>query len=502
MDDYIQSFTNFHQQRMNKLSGKASLCEKCNSEKVFIDSRESLIINCPKCGNLLNIQLPIYNDHIIQLDDIHNKINEDFNYNIINNYIDVGEKIISQSKLIEELNQAKLILNNNFDKKYNLNADNINKNYKSLLRYKNNLQSIFKDIQKNNDTAKEKNLINQYIENISDMNHCYQLINQYSNNIDYISIIKEPSINKKMDNIQPFSISDAVQWDIKGNTFTGIIDKIDGNKAYIIDDKDNATKKIPINKLIKRNKEIIEGNSLYNPNTIFQFYSKSIDKPPGMGLGEKVPKELISDYSKLNEILNWRWALDNSYHAEFTLDDLKWLSVEHFYQASKFKNDNYDFYYLFSLNSSSDISNDAELAKAAGSKSGIFKGKNIRKSGVIIDADFFQGRNSEVLEYAIYAKFSQNKTLSNILLFTNDAKLIQFNKKGNKVAHELMKVRQILKEEYNDKKIFEIGSKVKWNIKKNTFTGTINKIDGNKAYIIDDKDDSIKKIPIDILSIF
>ena len=499
MDDYIKLFNKFHQQRMNKLSGKDTKCEKCNSEKVFIDNRQELIINCPKCGNLLNIQLPIYNNHIHQLDEIHNKINDGFNYNIIKNYIDVEGNDNLQSQLIEELNQAKLILNNNFDKKYNFNSDNINKNYKELLKSKNKLKIIFKDIQKNNDISKGKILIKKYIDEVSNMNHLYNLINKFSSNIDYISIIKEPSINKKMDDKPSFSIRDRVQWNIKENTFTGIIDKIDGNKVYVINDKDKSTKKIPINKLIKINKEIIEDNSLYNQNIIFIFYLKSIDKPPGKGPGESIPDELIPEYSKLNEISNWRWALDNSYHSEFILDDLKWLSVEHYYQASKFKNNNYDFYHSFSLNSSSDISNDAILAKAAGSQSGKFKNKFIRKSNILIDPDFFQGRNIDVMEKSIYAKFSQNKTLLNILLLTKDSKLIHFNKGRQNIANELMNMRNKLKEGDSDQSNFKIGSNVQWNIKGNSFTGIIDKIDGNKVYVINDIDNSIKKIPINKL---
>ena len=103
------------------------------------------------------------------------------------------------------------------------------------------------------------------------------------------------------------------------------------------------------------------------------------------------------------------------------------------------------------------------------------------------------------MEKSIYAKFSQNKTLLNILLLTKDSKLIHFNKGRQNIANELMNMRNKLKEGESDQSNFKIGSNVQWNIKGNSFTGIIDKIDGNKVYVINDIDNSIKKIPINKL---
>ena len=40
-----------------------------------------------------------------------------------------------------------------------------------------------------------------------------------------------------------------VSWTVKGNTYNGIVDKIDDKFAYVISDLDNSMKKIPISKL-------------------------------------------------------------------------------------------------------------------------------------------------------------------------------------------------------------------------------------------------------------
>ena len=188
-------------------------------------------------------------------------------------------------------------------------------------------------------------------------------------------------------------------------------------------------------------------NGLYDNSIVFQFYNKSNDKPlPGKGNGEKIPIELIKDFSQLTEIKDWRRKLNNEYVAPFELDGHKWKTVEHYYQANKFKNTNKEFYLLFSQDSGSKISEDVELAKIAGSKSGKHKGETIRGKDIKIDPEFYGGQEESLLENAIYAKFNQDKTdLKQALIQTKKAKL-QHYKKGAEpeLANTLMLVRSKL----------------------------------------------------------
>ena len=82
------------------------------------------------------------------------------------------------------------------------------------------------------------------------------------------------------------------------------------------------------------------------------------------------------------------------------------------------------------------------MAKAAGGKSGKFKGELLRPIQVIADSDFFSKRKSREIYAAQYAKFTQNPDLKKLLLATGNAKLQQFVK-GSKpdVFDELMIVR-------------------------------------------------------------
>jgi len=195
-------------------------------------------------------------------------------------------------------------------------------------------------------------------------------------------------------------------------------------------------------------------NELYTDDIVFQIYNRANNKPlPGKGNGEKIPLEKISDFSKLKTIDNWRRKLDDDYISPFNLDGHEWKTVEHYYQANKFKNTNKEFYLLFSLDSNSKISNSVDLAKAAGSKSGKHKGDLLRNKDIKIDPEFYGGNEDVILQNALYAKFEQDNTdLLEALLETKNAKL-QHYKAGvePKIENSLMIIRNKFKNKLKHK---------------------------------------------------
>lgn len=179
---------------------------------------------------------------------------------------------------------------------------------------------------------------------------------------------------------------------------------------------------------------------------VFQIYNRSGNDKPGHGPGEYVPAGMQHLFVPLSSHHNWRRSLTNMAESPFVLDRRTWFSVEHYYQGSKFKKHNHDFYLQFSMDSKSEISKNPELARAAGSEAGIFHGKLYRPKAVTVDRDFFSsGRGAEALSSAMEAKFRQHTDLRNILLGTLNARIYHFQRGERPILFKpLMQIRSKL----------------------------------------------------------
>jgi predicted NAD-dependent protein-ADP-ribosyltransferase YbiA (DUF1768 family) len=190
-------------------------------------------------------------------------------------------------------------------------------------------------------------------------------------------------------------------------------------------------------------------SELYDHKTVLSFYSKAPkSSKPGKAtnIGEKIDDKDAPKYKKLAKSSDWRRKLDDDWLTQFKVDGHSWASVEHYYQGSKYKNGFPDFYLQFSMDSGSEISKSTDLARDATSTTGKKKGVSLRPKNVTIDANFYGERSKVVREEALKAKFQQNEDFKQLLLNTNDAKLIHFVR-GEKAEPDsiLMKVRKELR---------------------------------------------------------
>ena len=183
--------------------------------------------------------------------------------------------------------------------------------------------------------------------------------------------------------------------------------------------------------------------NLYDDNVVFALHPKASGKhAPGKGAGEKIPVELEQQFAQLASIPDWRRKLDAFWIQPFTLDNHSWASVEHYYQASKFKKRNPDFYLSFSLDSGTELSKDPYMAKGAGGTTGKYKDELIRPISVTVDPDFFLKRANIELNAANMAKFKKYPELSVALVETKNAKLALYRKgKESEVLDDLMILR-------------------------------------------------------------
>lgn len=225
---------------------------------------------------------------------------------------------------------------------------------------------------------------------------------------------------------------------------------------YLIDDFKNYKTKIGLDANYGEPLEDDESylnKNLYDNDVVFMFHSVSNGQPKsGTGVGEKIAKNKILDYKKLNTkkktdiLFNWRRKLDDSWGAPFTVDDNRWNSVKHFILGSQYKKGFPDFYQQFSLDSESEISTNLDMAIAAAGKTGKYKNEVLRPENVTVDADYYNmGQNSKVEQErykAVLAKFTQNQDLKQVLMETKRAKLMHFTRRDDPTTDMiLMKIR-------------------------------------------------------------
>lgn len=174
-----------------------------------------------------------------------------------------------------------------------------------------------------------------------------------------------------------------------------------------------------------------ESNNIYDieENTVFMIHSKSAgNHAPGKGTGENISTNNVIKYSELTSIPNWRRILSTHYESPFTIDGLKWNTIEHYIQGIKFKKTNPEYYKSFSLLSESKYNKDPVLAK-----------REVTSKIKICDEDYDYSRS---LYEAYKQLFLEDKIFRRVLMLTKNAKIVHYlYRKPPRVMSELMNIR-------------------------------------------------------------
>jgi predicted NAD-dependent protein-ADP-ribosyltransferase YbiA (DUF1768 family) len=179
--------------------------------------------------------------------------------------------------------------------------------------------------------------------------------------------------------------------------------------------------------------------NLYTEDVVFMFHSRSKDARPGAGVGEQcaLPEET---FAELAVIPQWRQSLSNFALAPFTLNGLRWNSVEHCFQGSKFVEVDPEYYRSFSLDSGSALSgSDGAAARSAGGR----KSRPMTHEQI---ADW-ELRKRAVMHRSLEAKYRENELHRRVLLATWPAKLTHrpLRAAHTQIEISLMEVRALLR---------------------------------------------------------
>ena len=182
----------------------------------------------------------------------------------------------------------------------------------------------------------------------------------------------------------------------------------------------------------------------YDDAIVIQVYNKSKHAKVGEGSGETIKPELkisknVLELNNKKKYPEWRKKLDNDFLVtNLKIDGNNWTSVKHYMLGSRF-NGLTDIYSKFKKEGTYG-SNIEEAQK-------FYESQLAKKSikSTLTNDEEFKKLEPGLLEKALYAKFTQNDELRELLLLTGNALINIFKQgKGSSPFVELMKVRKLI----------------------------------------------------------
>ena len=507
MDQYLESLGLFYDEKVKFLSNKDNFirCNDCPDLKEFKETSEEITLTCgngdkSKCGIQLTVRFPKYINYEKEISDLTNMINDSLNWESINNYIDVKDKIKDKeekkAKYKEEIDKIVKAYNKaNHDHK----KDKIQKFYDNRISYIKECKELqYKLKRGDGDKQTKKGYMENYVKNVKLMNSEYKEINELINNLDSFLMDEKPVVkifddhhlnekkssekksSKKKTPSITYEETQRVRWEKGGKYNYGEVIKDKGKRVVIKPD---------------------EGGKVLVEKKFIEIVEEGEPEPEKEALEEEKP--VINYYSGSKD---YKWLSSFNKAKPFDYEGISYPTVEHAFHAQKIEKDHplRDEY-------QNRIANEIDPleAKRLGSR------KSFERNNLVLREDWNDVR-VKIMEDITRNYYKNNKKFMKKLIETGSVELIHSgpridgfwgvnkNESNNYHGKTLMLLRdefkdididekevkeeeEEVKEEEEEVKEEEVkedkkkdiseGDNVTWTIKGKTFKGVVLKVD-------------------------
>ena len=266
MDEYLQKIELFYDQKMKYLSNKEKYvrCNDCGDKKEFEEGKGKLILSCGsdkgECGPQIIITLPKYIHYETKMDQLKAGIENEYNWEKLQNYLNVGENLTESKQHKKIINEEITRIESMFFKKnMEMKQKELQSFYDQRIRKIRKCKEIEKELQKPDlPKIQKKEFTQEYIRNVQEMNTEYGLIKELMKDMNPFLTEEDPEVIIKHENYEyrketkkkkkgskavessdrsaKFEVGMRVSWIFKDTKKYGTIKKIKGQGAFVEDE--------------------------------------------------------------------------------------------------------------------------------------------------------------------------------------------------------------------------------------------------------------------------
>tara|TARA_B100000902_G_scaffold396293_1_gene456934 strand:+ start:2169 stop:3506 length:1338 start_codon:yes stop_codon:yes gene_type:complete len=417
MEEYLENLGTFYDEKVKFLSQKDKFinCNNCPEKKQFKETYEELSLTCggkegSECGTQLVIRFPKYLHYEKTLDILKEKVNDNINWSIINNYMNV-EGIKDKQNMIDEIKGEIFKIEQAFIKENIKNKEKLIQSfYDERIKKTNECEMILDELKKKIDPEQRTRLKETYVQNVIELNKEYSNIKSLIDDINPYLLVEEPEVTIKNKNFEvnntkkkkqkkeiiQYNKGDSVTWKLKGEKQYGIIQEIKGKKAIIINTFDKK---------------------------VFVLLSNlEIAKTPSINIDEFEPEPEVEEVEEI-KYTNKDWLSTFNIKENFKYKDNEYTCVENAYHAQKVDDNDEKVEQYRNL-----FSSDQKLKPSDASNLGSNKFFNENEFKLRMDWNKIK---VNIMEDITKEYLQSNKDIIDKLINTGDKKLIYIGENKN-----------------------------------------------------------------------